>query len=172
LKAGLVLSLAANALRSQAYYNDLHFHYGYHVYAAAVVSHFDHDWAKKHFEHVLLLVRNYANAVEGDFFPTFRMKDWVRTSVHDIFPRIYSWMTQSLSCSVVKYDGHSWASGIAVTVLNGKNQESSSESIAAYEAVALYGSVMVSIFLAVVRECSPAFLTFFFRLRFVGLHMG
>jgi hypothetical protein len=44
------------------------------------------------------------------------------------------------------YQGHSWASGIVSPVfLNGRNQESSSESIAAYESVALYGAVMTSI---------------------------
>lgn len=104
-----------------AFYNDLHFHYGYHIYAAAVVSHFDPDWAKKYFERVLLLVRNIANPAEsGDYFPAFRHKDW--------------------------YQGHSWASGVVPPYLNGRNQESSSESIAAYEAVALYGKVMVRYF--------------------------
>jgi hypothetical protein len=102
-----------------AYYNDLHFHYGYHIYAAAVVANFDPEWGKKMFERVLLLVRNIANPTDDDaIFPTFRMKDW--------------------------YQGHSWASGIVSPVfLNGRNQESSSESIAAYESVALYGAVMV-----------------------------
>jgi len=53
----------------------------------------------------------------GSFFVPFRQKDW--------------------------YEGHSWASGIAQPApLNGRNQESTSEAIAAYEAVGLYGSVM------------------------------
>jgi hypothetical protein len=48
----------------------------------------------------------------------------------------------------VRYLGFSWASGV-VTLSgkpypNGRNQESASEAIAAYEAVALYGDVMVS----------------------------
>ena len=47
-----------------------------------------------------------------------------------------------------RYLGYSWASGI-VTIQgkpypNGRNQESASEAIAAYEAVALYGESMVS----------------------------
>jgi endo-1,3(4)-beta-glucanase len=52
-----------------------------------------------------------------EFFPQFRMKDW--------------------------YLGNSWASGLAMGYPNGRNQESSSESIAAYEAVSMFGNVMV-----------------------------
>jgi hypothetical protein len=106
---------------STAFYNDQHFHYGYHIYAAAVVAHFDPKWAKEHFEQVLLLVRNIANPSEEDAaFPLFRHKDW--------------------------YQGSSWASGVPrPPYLNGKNQESTSEAIAAYEAVALYGRAMTSV---------------------------
>ena len=43
------------------------------------------------------------------------------------------------------YLGNSWAGGMARAYPNGRNQESSSESIAAYEAVSMYGKVMVSI---------------------------
>jgi len=43
------------------------------------------------------------------------------------------------------YQGSSWASGITMPVPNGKNQESTSEAIAAYEGVALYGQVMEQI---------------------------
>lgn len=60
-----------------AYYNDHHFHYGYHIYAAAVVAKFDHAWAREFFERVLLLVRDIANPSHDDpFFPTWRHKDW------------------------------------------------------------------------------------------------
>jgi endo-1,3(4)-beta-glucanase len=108
---------------SPAFYNDQHFHYGYHIYAAAVVAHFDPKWGRKHWEQVLLLVRNIANPSREDYaFPLFRHKDW--------------------------YQGSSWASGVPnPPYLNGKNQESTSEAIAAYEAVALYGSTMVRPFL-------------------------
>ena len=100
-----------------AFYNDHHFHYGYHIYAAAAVAHFDEDWGKKNFENVLLLIRDFANPSPDDkYFPMYRMKDF--------------------------YLGNSWASGIAMGYPNGRNQESSSEAIAAYEAVALFGSVM------------------------------
>jgi Glycosyl hydrolase family 81 C-terminal domain len=103
-----------------AFYNDVHFHYGYFIFAAAVVAHFDPEWGRTTFENVLLLIRCIANpSEEDDVFPTWRHKDW--------------------------YQGHSWASGIAMVFLNGKNQESSSEAIAAYEAVALYGKSMVCV---------------------------
>ena len=70
------------------------------------------------FENVLMLVRDIANPSEEDtLFPLFRHKDW--------------------------YQGSSWASGVPYPAyLNGKNQESSSEAIAAYEGVALFGQVM------------------------------
>ncbi|KAL3945470.1 MAG: hypothetical protein SGBAC_000441 [Bacillariaceae sp.] len=99
------------------FYSDHHFHYGYHVYAAAVVSHFDPQWGRQNYEDVLLLVRDFANpSSEDDFFPRFRHKDW--------------------------YQGHSWANGISVSFMNGMNQESSSEAIHAYEAVALFGKTL------------------------------
>jgi endo-1,3(4)-beta-glucanase len=104
-----------------AFYNDHHFHYGYHIYAAAAVAHFDPKWGRKHFEQVMLYIRDIANPSKDDeAFPTFRQKDW--------------------------YQGSSWASGIAVSPLNGRNQESSSESIAAYEAIGLYGKEMMQAF--------------------------
>ena len=93
----------------------------YHIFAAAVVAHYDPVWGMNNFENVLLLVRDIANPSEEDnYFPLFRHKDW--------------------------YQGSSWASGIAYPAyLNGKNQESSSEAIAAYEGVALFGQVMSAI---------------------------
>jgi len=102
------------------FYNDHHFHYGYLIYAAAVVSNYDYNWARHHFEEVLLLIRDIANPSTHDkFFPQFRQKDW--------------------------FLGSSWASGIATLggqpYPNGRNQESSSEAIHAYEAIALYGTV-------------------------------
>lgn len=116
-----ILSFAADPFFFAAFYNDQHFHYGYHIYAAAVVAHFDPDWGRRFYERVLLLIRNIANPSEDDpHFPTWRHKDW--------------------------YQGHSWASGIPQPPYpNGKNQESSSEAVAAYEAIALYGKVMVSV---------------------------
>jgi endo-1,3(4)-beta-glucanase len=85
-----------------------------------VVAKFDQDWGKRNFEKILLLIRDIANpSIDDTIFPTHRHKDW--------------------------FQGSSWASGVgSPPVLNGRNQESSSEAIAAYEAVALFGNAMVS----------------------------
>ena len=82
---------------------------------------FDSDWGRNYFEPVLSLIRDVANPSSTDkYFPKFRHKDW--------------------------YLGSSWASGIGLInggpYPNGRNQESSSEAIAAYEAMALYGDTM------------------------------
>mmetsp|Transcript_19302 Transcript_19302/g.47724 ORF Transcript_19302/g.47724 Transcript_19302/m.47724 type:complete len:898 (+) Transcript_19302:60-2753(+) len=111
------------------YYNDHHFHYGYHVYAAAVVAKYDPEWALLYFDRILLYIRDYANPwMNDEFFTPFRQKDW--------------WM------------GSSWASGIVSgeNSPHGRNQESSSEAIAAYESMALFGHVMTDIF----QEQDPA----------------
>jgi len=99
-------------------YNDHHFHYGYMIYAAAVVTRFDPQWGVDNYEYIMLLIRNVANPSDLDpDFPVFRHKDW--------------------------YAGHSWASGIVRPPFPlGKNQESSSEAIAAYEAIALFGDAL------------------------------
>ena len=71
------------------------------------------------------MIRDIANpSIHDKNFPAFRHKDW--------------------------FLGNSWASGIATLggapYINGRNQESSSEAIHAYEAIALYGSVMMHAF--------------------------
>ena len=59
------------------FYNDHHFHYGYHIYAAAVASLYDPSWAEQWHEHIVCLVRDIANPSEADtFFPRWRHKDW------------------------------------------------------------------------------------------------
>jgi len=100
------------------FYNDHHFHYGYHIYAAAVLAKLEPSWVREYHDRVLVMIRDIANPSHEDpFFPTWRHKDW--------------------------YLGSSWASGIVTLgdepYPNGRNQESSAEAIAAYEAVALYG---------------------------------
>jgi endo-1,3(4)-beta-glucanase len=106
------------------FYNDHHFHYGYHVYAAAVVAKFDPAWGRTFFDRVMLYIRDYANPSADDpYFPQFRQKDW--------------------------FLGSSWASGfISANTPHGRNQESSSESIAAYEGMALFGDAMMDAFRA------------------------
>jgi endo-1,3(4)-beta-glucanase len=106
------------------FYNDHHFHYGYHIYAAAVAAKFDPAWGRKMFDRIMLYVRDIANPTPDDpYFPMFRQKDW--------------------------FLGSSWASGIiSMNTAHGRNQESSSEAIAAYEAVALFGAAMAEAFQA------------------------
>ncbi len=108
-----------------AFYNDHHFHYGYHIYAASIAAQFYPEWGMKTFEWYMSLVRDIANPSPSDtYFPMFRHKDW--------------------------YLGSSWALGIAtlggVPYMNGRNQESSSESVNAYHGIALYGQQMYQIF--------------------------
>lgn len=105
------------------YYNDHHFHYGYHIYAAAVVAHFNPTWAAQFFERVLTLVRDIANpSPEDPYFPVTRHKDW--------------------------FMFHSWAGGIPLAAgqpyMNGRNQESTSEAAHAYYAVGLFGHAMAT----------------------------
>ncbi len=108
-----------------AFYNDHHFHYGYHIYAASIAAQFYPEWGMKTFEWYISLIRDIANPSPSDiYFPLFRHKDW--------------------------YLGSSWALGIAtlggVPYMNGRNQESSSEAVNAYHGVALYGQQMSQIF--------------------------
>lgn len=95
------------------YYNDHHFHYGYLIYAAAVISRFDAAFYDANRNQLDTIVRDICNpdATDTDF-PFARHKDF--------------------------FDGHSWASGLFPQA-NGKGQESSSEAANAYYACYLYG---------------------------------
>jgi len=105
--------------------NDHHFHYGYWVYAAAVVAMHDPQWADRSRlgGMVELLLRDYANWDRDDHsFPFLRHFD--------------------------PYAGHSWASGRAMDLTGeggavvaepGNNQESSSEAAHAWTAMILWG---------------------------------
>ena len=105
------------------FYNDHHFHYGYHIYAAAVVAKNRPEWGKRMYERVLMYVRDIANpSIDDEHFPMFRQKDW--------------------------YLGNSWAAGLMSMELSphGREQESSSEAIAAFEGIALFGAAMMDAF--------------------------
>jgi endo-1,3(4)-beta-glucanase len=96
-------------------YNDHHFHYGYFIYAIASLlkCHCYENFYAQYKSAILALVRDYANpSILDPKFPVLRHVD--------------------------AYDGHSWASGL-VEFGDGRNQESSSESINAYYALALLG---------------------------------
>ena len=104
---------ACGADFGNGFYNDHHFHYGYFAYAAAVACEFA-VCSKEDKERFLLLARDYANHNSDDFVAA-RHKDW--------------------------YLGHSWASGTCQPANpNGRNQESSSEAVHAYEASYLLAS--------------------------------
>ncbi|KAI5362046.1 Putative endo-1,3(4)-beta-glucanase, glycosyl hydrolase family 81 [Septoria linicola] len=100
-----------------AYYNDHHFHYGYFVYAAAVIGYLDPDWLgnSTNKDWVNMLVRDYAGSdLDDPYFPFSRAFDW--------------------------YHGHSWAAGLFDSG-DGKNQESSSEDTMASYAIKMWGQV-------------------------------
>ena len=94
--------------------NDHHFHYGYLIYAAAVVSANDPALAEKIAPVVDLVVADIASAQASSAFPQYRNFD--------------------------PYAGHSWASGSS-PFADGNNQESSSEGVNAWNAVALWAKV-------------------------------
>lgn len=97
------------------YYNDHHFHYGYHVLAAAVIAHLDPRWLDANKDYVNTLVRDFANPSAKDtWFPQNRMFDW--------------------------YHGHSFAHGLYESA-DGRDQESSSEDTMASYALKMWGLV-------------------------------
>ncbi|OLN85332.1 putative endo-1,3(4)-beta-glucanase-like protein 2 [Colletotrichum chlorophyti] len=94
-------------------YNDHHFHYGYHILAAAVIAHLDPGWLVENRDYVNILVRDVANpSLQDPYFPTWRAFDW--------------------------YHGHSWAHGL-YAAYDGKNQESSSEDMMHAYALKMWG---------------------------------
>ncbi|CAM9532890.1 unnamed protein product, partial [Ascophyllum nodosum] len=104
-----------NADFGNAWYNDHTYHYGYLLYAAAVLVKFRPAFYEAYKEQLDFLVGDVAGQSTGDkaeLFPNTRQKDF--------------------------YDGHSWTSGLFPQG-NGKSQESVSESINAYFAVYLLG---------------------------------
>lgn len=97
------------------YYNDHHFHYGYFVYAAAIIGYLDPAWLNQgtNKAYIDTLVRDYANSVTDDqYYPFSRSFDW--------------------------FSGHSWAKGLFASA-DGKDQESSSEDTMASLAVKMWG---------------------------------
>ncbi|KAF5664879.1 glucan 1,3-beta-glucosidase [Fusarium heterosporum] len=98
------------------YYNDHHFHYGYHVLAAAYIGSMDSKWLAANKAYVNSLVRDYANPSSSDkYFPQWRSFDW--------------------------YHGHSWAHGLT-PMWDGKDQESSSEDMMSVYALKMWGTVI------------------------------
>lgn len=97
------------------YYNDHHFHYGYHILTAAVIGYLDKTWIAGNKDYVNMLVRDTSNPSTKDtIFPVWRSFDW--------------------------YHGHSWATGLFAS-LDGKNQESTSEDMMHAYGVKMWGKV-------------------------------
>ena len=117
---GIISSGDSSQDFGNAYYNDHHFHYSYHVIAAAIVAKVDKDagsgnWLNENKTWVENLIRDYANPSESDpYFPVFRSFDW--------------------------FSGHSWAKGLFESG-DGKDQESSSEDVNAAYSLKLWGIV-------------------------------
>ncbi|KAI1211269.1 glycoside hydrolase family 81 protein [Annulohypoxylon truncatum] len=99
------------------FYNDHHFHYGYFIYAAAIIGYLDPGWlTKENVDFVNTMVRDIANPSPLDkYFPIFRNFDW--------------------------YHGHSWAHGLFETA-DGKDQESSSEDAMHAYAIKMWGKTI------------------------------
>ena len=93
-------------------YNDHHFHYGYFLYAAAVVAHYDPTAAQR-YSPVLNLVAADLAGSGNSWFPDRRVFD--------------------------SYASHSWASGTA-PFADGNNQESVSEAVNAWAGLTLWAT--------------------------------
>jgi endoglucanase Acf2 len=84
--------------------------------AAALLGKADSTWVTANLPALATVVRDFANPNKADpYFPLARMMDW--------------------------WEGHSWAGGMQVFG-DGKNQESTSESVNGYYAVALLGRAL------------------------------
>ncbi|KAG5743180.1 hypothetical protein H9Q70_014106 [Fusarium xylarioides] len=102
------------------YYNDHNFHYGYYVYTAAIIAHFDPSWLSKNGGvnkiWVNNLIRDWSSpSAEDPFFPFSRSFDW--------------------------FHGHSWARGV-LEAPDGKDQESSAEDAFSTYAIKMWGKVI------------------------------
>lgn len=102
------------------FYNDHHFHFGYHIHALAVIGYVDQKlggtWANDNKQWINTLVRDVANPLTADpYFPVSRLFDW--------------------------FHGHSWAKGLFSSG-DGKDEESSSEDYNFSYGMKLWGHVI------------------------------
>jgi endoglucanase Acf2 len=97
-------------------YNDHHFHYGYFVYASAILAMYDSAWASDYKGMVEMLIKDYANLNRTD-------ADFTYMRNFDV------------------YEGHSWAQGFIHKDDRGIDQESSSEAMNAWSAIYLWGLI-------------------------------
>jgi endo-1,3(4)-beta-glucanase len=98
-----------------SYYNDHHYHYGYFIHAAAILSYLDPVWNNRSAEWITTLIRDVNNPSSQDpYFVPFRNFDW--------------------------FSGHSWSQGLFESG-DAKDQESTSEEINYHIGVKLWAHV-------------------------------
>ncbi|MBN8569309.1 MAG: T9SS type A sorting domain-containing protein [Ignavibacteria bacterium] len=121
---GLISSMSYDKLPSggqddfgSALYNDHHFHYGYYLYAAAVIARKNSAFLTANGNYYLNRITDLAREIAN---PS-------RTDQHFALQRYKDW-----------YDGNSWANGM-VPYGGGKNQESTSEACNAWYGLYLLG---------------------------------
>jgi len=96
-------------------FTDQHFHYGYIIYASAILGLYDKSFVNDYGGMVELLIRNCASPYRNDpLFPFLRNMD--------------------------PYEGHSWSNGFAKGV-DGNDQESTSEAMNFWTSVILWSLV-------------------------------
>jgi endo-1,3(4)-beta-glucanase len=95
-------------------FNDHQFHYGYFIYASAILGKYDPAFLRANTDAVNTLIADIASPSTTAYFPKFRVFD--------------------------AYVGHSWASGNG-DFADGNNQESSSEAINAWYGSYLWAQV-------------------------------
>jgi hypothetical protein len=96
-------------------FNDHHFHYGYYVYSAGILSQYDNEFASQYGEMAKTVAKDYANWDRTDTrFPVLRMFDI--------------------------WEGHSDACGYDVDSNSGQNQESSSEAMMSWSGIITLGN--------------------------------
>lgn len=100
------------------YYNDHHFHFGYFVYAAAVIGYLEPEWI-----------------TQGN------NKAWINMLVKDFAESDYNGRDYPFSRSFDWWHGHSWAKGLFESA-DGKDQESTSEDGFASYAIKMWGKVI------------------------------
>lgn len=93
-------------------YNDHHYHLGYFLYAAAVLAKLDPDWGRRFRPHCYAMAADIASLDATGPYTPLRCFD--------------------------AYKLHSWAGGLT-EFGDGRNQESTSEAVNAYHALALLG---------------------------------
>jgi hypothetical protein len=104
-----------NAAYGSEHFTDTHFHQGYFVHAAAVLSQLDAGFAKAYGEMAALVAKNYANWDRGD----------------ERFPRLRTFDV---------WRGHSYADGNGFP--EGNNQESTGEAVNSWAALILLGEAL------------------------------